>query len=401
MTRRFDLHDQIMTQTFTPGRLSRRRMLRLTGGLGLATAGLALGGRLAGASGTAPGRAAPARFQDAAKPPVPGLQPDGTRIWRVLAGGMDMEHGLDLQAFFPGEITINAGDSIYFDNGPMPGAHTITFGAKEPPAFIIPDPDGAKNADGTPQMVYNPAAMFPAGGPEFDGASMVNSGVAALMPPGTYFVPTFTTPGTYDYICVPHAGVMKGKVTVQERGAKVPHEQADYDQMATEQLAQLTEEGKTEAAKCARATVAARGDGTTLWEATAGAGAGQAKVQLMLPGTLEIKVGDTVRWVLRSADEPHTVTFANGVEPPREPIIEPQANGAPRLLANPQVIFPAGGATYSGKGYVNSGFLGKAFGGPESYELTFDTPGEFIYYCVLHGDATGQGMAGKVIVSAR
>jgi plastocyanin len=194
---------------------------------------------------------------------------------------------------------------------------------------------------------------------------------------------------------------MKGKITVQERGAKVPHEQADYDQLAAEQLARLTEEGKAEAAKYAKATVAARGDGTTLWEATAGAGAGQARVQLMLPGTLEIKVGDTVRWVPRSPGEPHTVTFASGVEPAREPIIEPQANGAPRLLANPQVQFPVGGSTYNGKEYVNSGFLGKEWGGAESYELTFDTPGEFICYCVLHGDAAGQGMAGKVIVSAR
>src|SRR5690242_3711140 len=105
MTRRFDLHDQITTQTFTPGRLSRRRMLRLSGGFGLAAAGLALGGRLGGASLVASAHDAMPGAQAAATPPPPpstGLQPDGTRIWRVLAGSMDMENGLDLQAFFPG-----------------------------------------------------------------------------------------------------------------------------------------------------------------------------------------------------------------------------------------------------------------------------------------------------------
>ncbi len=42
---------------------------------------------------------------------------------------MDMETGIDLHAFFPGDITVNAGDSIFFEFTPMgvPGFHTVTF----------------------------------------------------------------------------------------------------------------------------------------------------------------------------------------------------------------------------------------------------------------------------------
>jgi plastocyanin len=35
------------------------------------------------------------------------------------------------------------------------------------------------------------------------------------------------------------------------------------------------------------------------------------------------------------------------------------------------------------------------------WEATFDTPGDFIYFCALHGDATGEGMAAKLTVSPR
>jgi plastocyanin len=36
----------------------------------------------------------------------------------------------------------------------------------------------------------------------------------------------------------------------------------------------------------------------------------------------------------------------------------------------------------------------------DTYEHTYEAPGEYIYYCVIHGSAAGAGMAGKVIVEA-
>ncbi len=37
---------------------------------------------------------------------------------------------------------------------------------------------------------------------------------------------------------------------------------------------------------------------------------------------------------------------------------------------------------------------------PTEYALTFDTPGEYIYFCVLHGNAEGERMAARLTVSA-
>lgn len=37
-------------------------------------------------------------------------------------------------------------------------------------------------------------------------------------------------------------------------------------------------------------------------------------------------------------------------------------------------------------------------GAGDTYEHLFETPGTFAYYCVIHGNAQGAGMAGTVIV---
>src|SRR5215218_7637788 len=118
---------------YRSGQMPRREALRLLGALGLTTAGLGaigVGANGARATSTAPtisslghgghgGWNAALLRQDAGTPapastPQLGEQPDGTRIWKVRVAGMDMENLIDLQAFFPSEITINAGDAIYF-----------------------------------------------------------------------------------------------------------------------------------------------------------------------------------------------------------------------------------------------------------------------------------------------
>ncbi len=43
------------------------------------------------------------------------------------------------------------------------------------------------------------------------------------------------------------------------------------------------------------------------------------------------------------------------------------------------------------------------FGSPEQYEgdaavLTYDEPGEYVFFCTFHGNAGGDGMAGTLIV---
>ncbi len=64
-----------------------------------------------------------------------------------------------------------------------------------------------------------------------------------------------------------------------------------------------------------------------------------------------------------------------------------------------ETFLPSGGNVWSGTGFVNSGFMGiPELGLPMEFEVLFDTPGEYIYYCILHGDPEGGRMAAKLIV---
>ncbi len=412
---------------YRSGQMSRREAMRLLAGLSLGVAGLgAIGaGALATRASTAvaPGDLGHGRHRGlyaplphaqatpTATPPPLGERTDGTRVWRVRVAGMDEENQIDLQSFFPRKITINAGDAIFFEFPTPPGFHTVTFLAGgEAPPLIIPDASAATPAagspPGTPRLIINPEAAFPSGQTSYDGTAFVNSGLDVVRLPGDpSFVLTFTEPGTYEYQCIPHGAVMKGTVVVQEAGSLLPEDQATVDARGGEERAALIQEGQAAIAEYAEANATARANDTTLWEVSAGAGVGQARVMRFLPEALEIKAGDTVRWVNRSISEPHTVTFlADGMEQPEDIFIEPQPEGPPKIVQNPQTLFPQGSTLPIGEGYVNSGFLGELNGQPlpggPAFEVTFDATGEYRYYCVLHASGPeGPGMVGKITVS--
>jgi plastocyanin len=409
------------------GEMPRREALRLLAALGLTATGV---GAIGVSAITARATSGPSALgsqghvghggwdlallrQDAGTPaadaamPQLGEQPDGTYLWRVRVAGMEMENLIDLQAYFPSEITINAGDAVLFEFPDPPGFHTVTFlSGQEVPPLIIPDPDAGTPAAGPPPLIINPEAAFPSGSATYDGTGYLNSGVDVVRLPGDPpFVVTFTAPGTYEYQCIPHGVVMKATVIVQEEGAARPEDQAAVDARGEQEWAALIEEGKAEIAAYTEAVAATPDSGRTVWEVAAGVGEGQARVFQFLPNTLEIKVGDTVRWVNYSKTEPHTVTFIGaGAEQPEDIFIEPQPDGPPKIVQNPLTLFPQGDPVYSGEGYVNSGFMGELNGEPlpggTAYELTFDTAGEFPYYCILHASGPeGPGMAGTIRVS--
>lgn len=381
-----------------PAEMNRREVMRLMGGLSLATAGLLAFGRRAGAR------------QDGATPaaaPQVGPQADGTTLWKVVVGGMDMENMIEYHGFFPGEITINAGDSIWFAEE-MPMFHTVTFaGPEEFPAIFIPDPEAPAPATpdpaALPKLIFNPLLLTGAGGTTVDGSQLVSTAADVMSPPGTQWVFTFPTPGTYDYACIPHASVMQGRVIVQEAGSALPKDQAAYDAEAAEAIAALHEQGLAEIEKYGTAKATTRDDGTTLYEVALGAGgASQVRVQRILPGEIEVKVGDTIKYVIQSEGEPHTASFIGaGEAAPEDLIVESFADGSPKFVQNMETFLPQGGNVWSGKGWVNSGYMGiPQLGLPMEWEVTFDTPGEYVVFCRLHGDGDGSGMAGKVTVTA-
>ncbi len=393
--------DNEYNQMATSTGMSRRHLIQIGGGLAVVAAVAGTGhatsrGSASSANSVPVRHAAHQATPPAGAIPQLGEQADGTRIWRVKVGGMDTENQIDVHAFLPGEITVNAGDAVWFEFSlEMPGAHTVTFASgAEAPTFEIPDPDATPTA-GPPTLIANPEVLFPIGGPAYDGTGYVNSGVDFLrtpdMPP---FMLTFTEPGRYEYVCALHKLVMKGTVIVQDADAELPMDQADYDALAEEQFAAVVAAGRSAIEQFADAVPTERPDGTTLWEMTAGAGGeAQARVMRFLPDTLEIGVGDTIRWVDRSVGEPHTVTFLGGEEAPELNLIEPQPAGPPKLIFNELVILPQGDGEYDGTGYTNSGFLSTPITNSDSYEVTFTAAGEFDYLCVIH-----EGMKGKVLV---
>lgn len=383
--------------------VTRRHMLELVGAFGVATAIFpAMPKRTAGQ-----GMATPATS------PMPGPQPDGTNLWRVQVGGMDMASGTDMHAFFPGEIIINAGDSVEFAFEPMgmPGFHTVTLTSGEdlPPLFIPEVAEGTPAAAGPPKLVLNPALVWPDGRTTYDGTGYINSGLDVFRTDdqGPYVL-TFTAPGTYEYACAVHSIVMKGTVIVQEQGAELPTDQAGYDAIAQDEIAAVLETGLAAIAEAEGMAATPATDGSGTWDVAAGVGGlSPARVMRFIPAELTIKVGDTVRWTNHSDGEPHTVTFLGGEEQPEDTLVEPQESGPPKFVQNLTTLLPSGGPEFDGTGYTNSGFMWSApdlnamlgLVGPV-WELTFTAAGDYPYYCILHSggpDAEG-GMNGRIIV---
>ena len=96
-----------------------------------------------------------------------------------------------------------------------------------------------------------------------------------------------------------------------------------------------------------------------------------------LPGEVWINQGDTIVWTAK-AGEIHTVTFL--------------ATGQPLTPFNPSdptQLFRQGGTLYDGVSYYNSGVLSdevdSGFPAGTTYSLTFNTVGDFTYYCLVHG----------------
>jgi plastocyanin len=100
------------------------------------------------------------------------------------------------------------------------------------------------------------------------------------------------------------------------------------------------------------------------------------------PQEIDIAVGDTVKWVF-SPMGPRTVTFLSGRPRPANVLLE-----AGRAYLNPDVFFRAGGETYDGSAYTNSGAPQE----PKfTYSLTFTRAGAY-EYVNLFGFPAGRGV---------
>jgi len=307
------------------------------------------------------------------------------KAWTVGVGANSPDQAVQLLDYYPRTITIDAGDTITFTHTSVV-EHTVTFlsGAK-PPDLAAPQKDG--------RVQFPSTVAYPQGGNTYDGSGYHNSGLLAG-DQKTWRV-TFTKPGRYNYQCLLHPAQV-GTVIVQPAGAPYPKTQAQYDALAVQARAQALAVGEKLRA-ATRATASKGAHGTTYTAPLVGDPKWRIALYRFGTDTLTIKVGDTVRWVMKDPDEIHTVTFAGSGNVPAFLVPAPQPQGPPTLYYNPKILAPAGGPSHTGDTYYNSGILIPVNPpGPNEYTLTFTKPGTFTYWCVVH---VPEGMRGAIVVT--
>ncbi len=139
------------------------------------------------------------------------LTTEGTALG--IAAGVE-DAPADVQRFLPRRVTIREGEAVTWIWKTQETPHTVTFlGGAPAPDVVMPQPQ----AGGPPKLQLNPVVLAPAGdAANWNGAGYLNSGFLQPMPgqPTPAFTVRFQSPGTFDYLCVLHAG-MVGTVVVE------------------------------------------------------------------------------------------------------------------------------------------------------------------------------------------
>ncbi|MCZ7357746.1 MAG: plastocyanin/azurin family copper-binding protein [Candidatus Methanoperedens sp.] len=291
------------------------------------------------------------------------------KTWYVLAGGETPDMAIQGMGFYPGNITINEGDTINWTLGGH-NLHTVSFLSGGP----------------TP-IPGSPASLSPAGGSTYDGTGIVSSG---LIFPGMSYSLTFTTAGNYSYQCLIHSG-MAGAVMVQNAGSPYPFTQGQYNAKGRKELKEDLETGKMLVENLGL-TSNPGPNGTTVWQASIDIplpvdAKHKASYMRFTPRVLKIHTDDQVVWTQLDPMEIHTVTFLAAGQKPLEFVI-PIAGG---FMINPDAAAPSGGSSYNGTGNASSGVLPPG----QNYTLKFTKPGTYSYLCLIHDEMK---MVGKVLV---
>ena len=282
-------------------------------------------------------------------------------ISAYVGGGRD---GIAIEQYFPGEIYVEAGDTVDWVN-PYIEPHTITYlhGSDQYPDFE------------SPANVESTAA--------FDGSQSFTSGFVVK---DAHFSVTFTNLGKYTFLCLIHPG-MAVDVYVLPPGATVPPQGAnDPANIAAAESAIAAAQKAADALQVPAATTNADGSKnyTVLTGPALPLDGGPVEVMKFYSPNINIAVGDTVTWE-DTTFSPHTVTFIPETLPAEIDPFTP--------------VIPS--TEFDGTDYVNSGLIGDLppqFGGPNTtFSLTFTKAGTYQYICLLHSD---QGMVGQIVVGS-
>jgi plastocyanin len=280
--------------------------------------------------------------------------------WTVQVGSQTKDMAVQGERFLPGDITIDAGDTVTW-HADSAEPHTVTF------------VDGGKPQDTlAPFNPGDPTQNSVQGTDTMDGTSYYNSGVLTSLdalsilpfPVVHSYSLTFPDPGTYTYYCLIHGLMMRGVVHVQDAGAAYPSSQADIDSEAAWLAGAINADGRALAAQAKAAS--------TNHKVLIGADDGVAMVMRFINTKVVVHKGEQVRFVDTSMDAPHTVTF-----------------GAPH--PGPNILGAYGQPNSYKGGDLSSG----AMAPHQTFTVTFKKAGTFHYVCLFHGDL---GMKGLVVV---
>lgn len=289
-------------------------------------------------------------------------QPQQPQTWQVQAGTSAQSEAYQGLQFYPGAITIDAGDTV-----------TWAFPSGEPHTVTLLGPKAS------PPPPNDPSVPVPAGTSTYDGSTYTSSG---FLLGGKSYSLRFTKAGTYKVYCLIHGG-MEQTITVQPAGTAYPKTQSALTAQATS-----SEQSDLQVAANALPQFPYTTGGTHI---AAGISYGlntanpppSSSVVRFLDGTAlsdtttTVAAGTTVTWTNLSSNLPHTVTLGIAGQP--FPQMDPFSP-------------PSGPSSYDGTQAVNSGVL---FPG-QSFSLTFTKAGTYSYHCLFHDDT--ENMIGTIVV---
>jgi plastocyanin len=262
-------------------------------------------------------------------------------------------HNWAFDDFFPRALTVAQGSTIGFM---IEGFHTATLlptgttAAQDEATSGVAAADAddtTPNPNGTPHTGFSIPAISPspangcgtgADPCAFDGSSVVSSGAPLAAPPtGPFMVTVTAQPGQYAFHCRIHPQ-MTGTLTVVAAGGQSTS-QTDLTAAVNKQVADDVAAGTAAEAAANAAGRKVNADGTITWTVTAGTSSpdGHTVILEMLPVSLSIKPGDTVRFEPKGSNEVHTITFPGELHSDTVPLCE---NGATDTPAVPKVNPP-------------------------------------------------------------
>lgn len=380
-----------------------------------------------------------------------GSSGGGAQTFNVSVDGTNKAANDSFLDYFPSSLRVHPGDSVAFTwNGPGE-PHTVTFGTlvdatlsafrslppaqqQNPPQAVIaldakipqllPQGPGDAIQDGA-NPCFVASGTPPSSGPcppgstdqsDFDGTqSYFNSG---WQDPGDTFTLTVsksTAPGTYEFLCLLHREGMTGKMTVVDKGTKIPTPD-EVSATGAKQLAaieaklapaeKLLVQGKPPVPLPLPASYPVLAGSASSDESVSGS------ISEFGPKTIHVPVGGSVTWFLIG---PHSITFNS--DKSNDDIRSVAKDGTIHL--NAKALLPAnspgephtpltGGSatkprfdivaekTWDGVGFMSSGVFANSFGPPviEGYQVTFTKAGTYKYLCTVHDDMKGTVVVG-------